>query len=193
MIQRSHILSFLHAIDEELARIVPEGTTLNLYLIGRSPLIIRYGVGLATSDVDFVWLLGSSELESKALDLFGKDTRNALDWGLYLQEVPQGLPPIPTGYDKRSVDIPGNWRVLRPKYPDPNDHAVTKLKRFHAKDRQDIQGMCDRGDLQEDRLRAALNSAFMWAADEEEDPGRKDAYENLERVIKYLQGKSSTL
>jgi hypothetical protein len=188
--RRDEILGFLEAIDAELLRHAGEGETVDLYLIGRSALIVRFDLNLATRDVDIVHFHGS-ELERIAVQLFGKGTTNAERLGFYLEPVPQGLPPIPGGYCHHSEDIAGSWRVLRPKHPEPHDLAVTKLKRFHAKDRQDLQILCDSGQLEADRLRQVLDSAFAWA--EKDDPDRGIAARNLDRVIDYLEGKTRTL
>ena len=187
---RDEILGFLEAIDVELVNHAGEGETIDLYLIGRSALILRYGLNLSTKDVDIVHFEGV-ELERIAIEHFGKGTANAERLGFYLKPVPQGLPPIPGGYCRRSEDIPGRWRVLRPKQPEPHDLAVTKLKRFHAKDRQDIQILCDSGQLDVERLKEVLDSAFMWA--DKDDPERDVAAGNLMRVIDYLEGKTRTL
>jgi len=187
---REEILRFLEAIDAELVGHAREGETIDFYLIGRSALIVRYGLQLATKDVDIVHVHGA-ELERIAVERFGRGTPNAERLGFYLQPVPQGLPPIPGGYCHRSEEIPGRWRVLRPRQPEPHDLAVTKLKRFHAKDRQDLQILCDSGQLHADRLRERLESAFAWA--EKEDPDRGLAARNLARVIDYLEGKARAL
>lgn len=187
---RDEILGFLEAIDAELVGHAKEGERLDLYLIGRSALILRYGLNIGTKDVDIVHFHGS-HLELKAVELFGKGTRNTERFGFYLEPVAQGLPPIPGGYGPRSAEIPGRWRVLRPMQPEPHDLAVTKLKRFHAKDREDLQILCDSGELAADRLRERLESAFAWA--EKEDPDRDLAARNLARVIEYLEGRSRTL
>jgi Nucleotidyltransferase of unknown function (DUF6036) len=184
------IMNFLKAIDHELAHHAAEGERLDFFLIGRSALILRFGLELATIDVDIVHVHGS-ELERKAIELFGRGTANSHRLGLYLEPVPQGLPPIPGGYFRQSVDIPGDWQVIRPKQPEPHDLAVTKLRRFHAKDRQDIQILCDSGELDSDRLTQALDSAFAWA--EKDDPDRDRAVANLKRVIEYLEGRIRTL
>jgi hypothetical protein len=165
---------------------------LPLYLIGSAALIVRYGVRLATKDVDIVHFHGC-DLEDKAVALFGKGTPNADRWGFYLEGVAQGLPPIPQGYCTRCEPIPGVWKILRPMQPEPHDLAVTKLKRFHAKDRQDLQILCESGDLSAHRLREALESAFLFAAGEDEDLGRKGAFANIERVIAFLEGRSMQL
>ncbi len=148
------------------------------------------GLELATRDIDIVHVHGSA-LEGRALEQFGKGTRNAERLGFFLEPVPQGLPPIPGGYFHRAVDLPGSWRVLSPKQPEPHDLAVTKLKRFHAKDRQDLQILCDSDDLDADRLSEALDSAFAWA--EKDGPDRERAAANLRRVIDDLEGRTRTL
>src|SRR3989337_1860095 len=104
------ILNFLRAVDAELDRIVTDGRRLDFYLIGRSALILRYGLNLATKDVDMVGHMADRELEEKVLELFGKGSSNATKLGLYLEEVPRGMPPLPAGYGKRSSDIPGEDR-----------------------------------------------------------------------------------
>lgn len=186
---RDEILRFLEAIDAELVDHAKEGERLDLYLIGRSALIFRYGLNIGTKDVDIVQTHGS-HLEVKAAELFGKGTKNAERFGFYLELVPEGLPPIPGTYRHRSEPIPGQWNVLRPMQPDPHDLAVTKLRRFHARDRQDLEVLCNEG-LDAETLNTAFESAFMWA--EKEDPDKELAARNLARVIDYLEGRIRTL
>ncbi len=74
--RRDEIVQFLQAIDAELALHITHGERLDLYLIGRSAPILRYGLDLATRDIDIVHVHGSA-LEGRALEQFGKGTRNA--------------------------------------------------------------------------------------------------------------------
>src|SRR5438552_3381860 len=105
--EKSKIIEFLEAVDTELAAYAKEGERLDFYLLGRSALIVRYGLNLATKDVDVVGRTNAPELEAKALELFGKGTPNAKKWGLYLEGVPPALPPVSGGFCKRAVDVPG--------------------------------------------------------------------------------------
>jgi hypothetical protein len=82
---------------------------------------------------------------------------------------------------------------LRPGRPEIHDLAATELSRFHARDRQDVQILRDTGDLSVDGLRSAVEPAFAFRADEEEDPKRKNAYANPRTVVDYLEGKRRTL
>ena len=189
----TEITRFLHAIDKELASHASAGERLDLYLIGRAALIVRYGLNLATKDVDLVTQGEPSPLEVKALELFSQGTPLALKWGLYLEAVPGGLPPVPGRYRIRATDLPGDWKVIHPKQLDPHDLAVTKLRRFHAGDREDLQIMCDSGDLTADELRRALDSAFPFGMDEEEDPACKQVNSHFRMVVEYLDGRRSNL
>jgi len=104
-----------------------------------------------TRDVDVV----QSEyplppLFQKALDLFGQGTAKAREFGLYLEAVPSGLPPLPCWYDKRSQEMPGNWKVIRLWQLEIHDLAATKLKSFRRQDRDDLRSLCDTGQIQAD-------------------------------------------
>src|SRR3989442_15759266 len=156
-------------------------------------MILRFGLTLATKDVDLVTRAEVPPLQAKAFELFGKGTPNALKWGLYLEGVPEGLPPVPGSYRALAVDLPGVWKVLRPKQLDPHDLAVTKLRRFHAGDREDLRILCDAGDLTREGLERALDSAYPFGMDEEEDPDCKRVNDHFRKVIDYLEAPSSHL
>lgn len=191
------IVRFLHAVDDELAedelaKDVGEAR-LDIYLIGRAAMIVRFGLTLATKDVDLVTRADVPPLQAKAFELFGKGTPNALKWGLYLEAVPEGLPPVPGSYRRLATDLPGAWKVLRPKQLDPHDLAVTKLRRFHAGDREDLAILCDSGQLTPAGLTRALHSAYPFGMDPEEDSDCKRVTDNFAKVVDYLEGRRRDL
>jgi hypothetical protein len=188
--QSGEVLDFLKAIDTELSRHAQGEELLDLYLIGRSALILGYGLNLMTKDIDIIYVHGS-ELQNKAEELFGKGSAGAERWGFYLETVSSGLPPVPNGYQSRSSDVPGPWKVLRPKQLEIHDLAATKLSRFHVRDREDLKILCDTGRLRADRLLEVLDLAFAVA--EKDDPAQKRAAANLQRVLDYLAGNTSAL
>lgn len=143
-----------------------------------------------TKDIDIVDMHGPP-LQKVAEEIFGRDTPAARRYGFFLESVSSGLPPLPIGYQARCVDLEGTWAVIRPKRPEANDLAVTKLSRFHAKDREDVQILCDRGLLDPATLRERLDLAHAFT--EEGNEGREGAYANLEVVIDYLEGRSQSL
>jgi hypothetical protein len=126
-------------------------------------------------------------LRTIAIGLFGEGTANALRLDLYLERVPQGTPPVPQHFRKRSIEIEGEWQVIRPTVLEFHDFAVTKLKRFAAKDREDLKLLCDRQLITPQGLKDSLENAFAFAADEDEDPNRKKAYDAYRKVCAYLE------
>jgi hypothetical protein len=193
------ILSFLNRLDAALTPFAKEGERFDMFLLGRSALVMLYGFTLSTRDIDVVGRLNPN-LDAKALELFGKDSATAASLGIYLDPVPQGLPPLPHWYRKRAEMVPGSWSVLRLWKLEVHDLAATKLKSFRAKDRQDLQALCDRGFLTAARLRESLEAAFPLrspkAEDAENDPDSPDwgtALANLRRVEAYLNGEISSI
>jgi Nucleotidyltransferase of unknown function (DUF6036) len=194
---REQILKFLDALDVALVSQAPEGQRLDLYVIGKAAVILFYGgeqAGAATSDVDVVQISHPpAPLLSAALELFGKGTPGAKEHDLYLESVPDGIPPLAPGFKKRCTPMAGEWKVLTVWQPDANDLAASKLKRYAPRDRDDLRHLCDKGFLQEEKLRQSLNGAFMWETEETGDPDRERAFANLEKVLAYLKGDSRDL
>lgn len=184
------VLAFLGAVDAELARHAGAGETLDLYLLGRSALILGYGVQLMTKDVDIVDVAGSRLLKI-AIDRFGKDNPGRAAHHFYLEAVSSGLPPLPIGYQGRCADVPGPWRIIRPKRPEAHDLIVTKLRRFHQGDREDVRILCDTGDVEVAILRERFDLAYTFS--DPDDPKTAAAFGNLEAVADYLDGRRRTL
>lgn len=108
--------------------------------------------------------------------------------GLYLQLVPGAIPPLTGGARKRARLADGPWTVLRVRYLEPNDLAVTKLTRFATRDREDVRFLADQGLLDPDILEQYLEVAYIWHMDKDGDPRRDSAFANLRTVQKYLRG-----
>jgi hypothetical protein len=186
------ILELLNALDAALTGHAKAGERLELYHLGRSAMILQFDLPLATRDFDFVQM--SSPLEQEALRLFGQGTGEAERLGLYLEGVPQGLPPMPHGFQKRCQEVhPDRWRIVRLWQLENHDFAVTKLKRFRPQDREDLQYLCDEGVLEPGRLRESLKEAFVWVHEKDGDTQRERAFANLGKVVDYLEGRSRSL
>ena len=182
---RDQILRFLKAIDDALAGRANEGDHLDLYLIGRAALILFHDVGRGsamTADVDVVQISQTREpLFQLALELFGAGTRAT--HGLYLEAVPSGLPPMPGAFRARSQPFAEeSYRVLMVHQLEVHDLVVSKLRRFAAKDRQDIRELCDKGLLRPEELKSAFDSAFVWTTEKDGDDARDNASAALQSV-----------
>ena len=103
------------------------------------------------------------------------------------------MPPVPGRYQRLSVELPGSWKVLRPKQLNAHDLAITKLKRFHAGDREDLRILCDSGDLNREELERALDSAFPFGKDEDAEPDYKRVEPHFRKLLDYLAGRTTDL
>jgi hypothetical protein len=195
----NQILALLDRLDGALVPFAKEGEHLDLFLLGRAALVLLYNFPLLTRDIDVVWMR-NSELEGKAIELSRKGSEIAEILGVYLDPVPQGLPPIPCGFQSRCKLLTGDWKVLKVWMLEVHDLAATKLKSFRPKDRDDLQNLCDRGLLTVEKLYARLNAAFPFRSqkveDTEEDPdtpGWGKALANFKRVKAYLKGEITSI
>lgn len=193
---RERILKLLDAIDLALVPHAAE-EPLDLYVIGKAAVILFYGgdrAGAMTSDVDVVQLgYPPPPLLSAALERFGKGTPGAKEHDLYLESVPDGIPPLAAGFKKRCTQMAGPWKVLTVWQPEANDLAASKLKRYASKDKEDLRHLCDNGFLETGKLKRSLDAAFLWETEEIGDPDRERAFANLEKVMAYLQGDAREL
>lgn len=184
---KDRIVLFLTAVDDALAA-VAEGKTLDIYHIGRSALVWAYGYIETTTDIDVLCPRGEEALVEAALRLFGRETEGAKAHGLYLDVVNEAYPPMPGGYERRAKQVENPWKVLRVFHLDPHDLAASKLRRFAARDRQDIRQLGDWGHLDPDRLHEILEKAFPFNLEKDGDEFRDAAFRNLRVVQQYLRG-----
>ena len=184
---KRRLLAFFEDVDASL-RDEAAGETLAIYHIGRSALVWKYEYVATTQDVDILRPIGGERLLQLALGRFGRDTPKARTHGLYLEVVERSLPPVAPSYQKRAVLVAAPWHVLRLYHLDPHDLAVTKLRRFSPKDREDIRMLCDLDELDPERLEAILETAFYYNLEKDGDEFRDAAFRSLGIVQQYLRG-----
>jgi hypothetical protein len=184
---KDRIVAFLAAVDDALIASAA-GQVLDIYHIGRSALVWEYDYIETTGDIDILRPTGGDVLIELALSLFGRETEGASTHGLYLDVVFEALPPMPGGYKGRAKQVEGSWKVLRVFHLDPHDMAASKLRRFAARDRQDIRQLCDWGHLDPNRLQEILEKAFPYNLEKDGDEFRDAAFRNLRFVQQYLRG-----
>lgn len=189
------ILRFFQELDAALIPMA-NGQRLDLYHIGRSALVWRFQATFSTKDIDVVQLQtppSQHALLLKAQELFGRDSAKARELGLYLDPVPDPLPPVPAGFKSRCTEEAGDWQVIRLWQLEVHDLAATKMRIFRPQDRQDLRFLCDLGLLQAAQLRESLEKAWIWSLEKDGDPLRDAAFAHLQIVIDYLEGRSATL
>jgi|GEM_PF-5846907 len=159
---------------------------VDLYLLGGCSLILFDGRVGATKDLDVVAesLRRSDEDGAQSLlDTFGRSSGRAP----YLDPVPGGLPPLPIGWSDRAVPRPSPSEALRLWTLDLADLIITKLRRWHPRDRADIRHVCDRHPEVRERLAQVSASDFFEIDWWEQMEPRRD------HVIDYLDGRTDEL
>lgn len=77
--------------------------------------------------------------------------------------------------------------MIRLKRAEAHDLVVRKLPRFHAGDREDVQILCDKGEVRIGTMRERFEQAHAFS--DMHDPKVVRASANLEKVVTYLQGR----
>jgi hypothetical protein len=167
----------------EMAQVLEERDLgpVDLYLLGGCALVLFDDRAGATKDLDVVSeRLHSSDADAAVLllDAFGKSSERVP----YLDPVPGGLPPLPLGWANRAVSRPSPSPKMRMWSLDPADIIVTKLRRWHPRDRADIRHICDRHPTVRDRLADVSENDFFEVDWWEQMEPRRD------HVLAYLDG-----
>ncbi|MBI2390240.1 MAG: hypothetical protein HYV09_11685 [Deltaproteobacteria bacterium] len=123
----------------------------------------------------------SEDVQRTLLALAGRDTRLHRTHRLYIDVVPAGLPFLP----QRPV-----WHLLEEEVPYQNfevevldviDVVVSKLKRFNANDRSDIDEMIARGHVAHEQFVARFRSAVDAHFGDESLPSYCAHFHTIER------------
>jgi hypothetical protein len=122
----------------------------------------------------------SVRAKERLIELAGQGTELHLRHNMYLELVSSGLPFLPqkAAYHRLN-DLNAELHHLELEVLDSVDVVVSKLKRFHANDRSDIEAMIEKGLVPHDRL----VSRFREAVDYYEGDARA---EDFPRYVKNL-------
>lgn len=142
------IVSFLRMLDD----LIPDDEELDLYLSGGAAVLIAYDGTVATKDVD---VIGRPEgLLQHLQEHAGKNSDVHVDTGLYLDVVATGLFLSEHGWQGRAHPFgEANLEKLRVYVLELHDLILSKVKRFNAKDQQDVEWLCYREELDVEVLR----------------------------------------
>ena len=140
----SLIHDFFKDLDSSWTLIAAE--KIRLPIIGATALLLQTDYERRTKDGDVLETAAiDDELQSRLLTLAGKDSKLHKRNGIYLEVVPAGLPILPQS--PHWIPIVGLTSLLTHFQIDALhvvDVVISKLKRFHANDQQDIEAMIDR-------------------------------------------------
>ena len=154
---------------------------VDLYLLGGCALVLYDGRIGATKDLDAVEEMVTRS-DAEAADLLARTFGRESGREPYLDLVKGGLPPLTFGWQGRAVPRPSPTESIRLWSLDFVDLIVSKLRRWHPRDRADVRHVCDRHPEVRERL-AAVSESDFFAVDwwEQMEPRR-------DRVLGYLDG-----
>jgi hypothetical protein len=150
---------------------VPPPARVCLPIIGSVALMLQTSYRRGTNDGDVLETAAlDTSIQSRLLELAGRDTRIHHRTRLYLDIVGNGIPFLPQQPIWHRATILDSLVHLDVVLLDVTDVVVSKLKRFIARDVDDIRAMVDRNTVPHatlvDRFRAAVDA---WAMDARAD------------------------
>jgi hypothetical protein len=152
------LLGFLKDID---ARLAGENLKdkITLYVFGGAAAVIAYGSKRGTIDIDAH--LDDEKIQKKLVEWAGKGTELAQRHGIYFQSVNTSLMLIEDpDWKERCVDILKNrLEHIRVMALGKEDLILSKLGRYNDHDREDIQFIAEKHEIDPERLIAYYKSA----------------------------------
>jgi hypothetical protein len=132
----------------------PGDAKIGLRLIGSAALMLQTNYERGTKDSDVLETTSlTDEIKTRLLAIAGKDSRLLDRHRLYLEIVASGIPFLPRGPVWHPVAaLNANLEHFRIEALDVVDVVVSKFKRAHAVDMDDIAAMIDAGVVPHARL-----------------------------------------
>jgi len=154
-------LDFFLDID---ARLGKEGLTgkITLYIFGGAAAVIAYGSRRGTLDIDAY--IEDRAIKSKLLSWAGHDSELENKHGLYLHSANTELMLIESpDWKERSIEIlHGKLKHIQIMALGKEDLILSKLSRYNDRDRQDIQFITDKYNIDPKKLISYYKSARQY-------------------------------
>jgi hypothetical protein len=180
---KESLLAYLKVLDDHLVAMARATT---LYLSGGAAVVLVYGSTDRTKDVD-AFVEKHNETLDELQTWAGKGTAIAKREGYFFEVVPPIYPAAP-GMFSRAIPVEGaNLQAITPFAIELHDLIITKLGRYHSKDRSDIELLTRIPGFREERLRELYEDArdelkLYW-------PDRLEKTdENFNRVLMEILG-----
>lgn len=157
----------IEALLRELDEAWPPRPRTGLRIIGSTALMLQAEYERGTKDGDVLEAADlSSDAKASLIELAGPNTEMHARCKIYIDIVGNGLPFLPRAPAWHPVTLVPPLAHLDVHVLDVVDVVVTKLKRFSANDRWDIEAMIDLDLVPHDRLVERFRSAVdAFAAD----------------------------
>lgn len=181
---------FFIEIDQLWSQQAPPGPRVRLSIIGCGALLLQARYDRPTKDSDvFETTALRGETKQRLLALAGAGTPLHARRRMYIDIVANGLPFLPhVPVWRRVPELDRRLQHLELAVLDVVDVVVSKLKRFHENDQNDIDEMVQRGIVPHERLLDRFRSAVdVFSYDARADDLPK-YIENLHRVERDMMG-----
>lgn len=132
---RDSLLGYLAVLDR---RLIDTGKSTRLYLSGGAAVVLAYGSTERTKDVD-AFVAERNEVLDELQVWAGKNTVIAKREGYFFEVVPPIYPLAPGMFDRALPIEHLTLQAITLFAIELHDIIITKLGRYHAKDRSDIE------------------------------------------------------
>ena len=174
------IKEFLTEIDARWKPIGEEPITLQI--IGSAALMLQCDYDRGTKDMDVLEAQGGSPaIKEKLLAMAGKETDICKQFRIYIDVVTRAilfLPQRPIFHPLASLPLK-NFKI---EVLDINDVVLSKLKRYHSDDKNDIRAMAEKNMLDHKRLVTRFKAAADWFSIDARAPDVSRYLRNLNKV-----------
>jgi hypothetical protein len=143
----------------------PPTETIRLPLFGSGALLLQTNYERLTKDSDiFETTDHTRDIKARLDQLAGRGSKLHHSYRMYLEIVPNGVPFLPHAPKWHAVEL--ELRSFELLVLDVVDVVVSKLARFSAEDRSDIDAMIQRGHVPADQLTVRFRDAVdEWSGD----------------------------
>ncbi len=166
------------------------GPRITVHIIGSTALMLQTPFSRQTKDSDILEATGlDDDARRQLLKLGGPDTTLATKWSLHVQVVMRAIPFLPRPACWQPIEIAGLGDALSVAALSVTDVVVSKLKRFDARDRNDIDAMIRGGHVVHGLLVQRFSSAFDQFLGDARADDLPRYIENLNQVERDMFGR----
>ena len=153
-------ISFFRELNGRLAKENP-ARKIPLYIFGGAATVIAYGSRRGTLDIDAY--IEDRAIKGKLLEWAGQGSELEKKHGLYLHSANTELMLIETDWMKRSMEIlRGKLSHIKVMALGKEDLILSKLSRYNDRDREDIQFITGKYNIDPHKLTSYYKSARLY-------------------------------
>jgi hypothetical protein len=171
---------FLRAVDAAWS--LKTDHKIPLHVLGSTALFLQTDYVRGTKDGDVLQTRHiASPIRERLLELAGPKSKLAVNYGMYIDIVSPNIPMLPMSSEWHAYPL--RLQHFEVEVLDIHDVVVSKLKRWHAGDRDDVRAMAEADRLHRDRL----ISRFEAVVDRYKFDGRADLLPRMADRLNFIE------